>query len=319
MFWAYLERKRRTNTNIDWRCLTNEIVRVWRNELEAELRGSTNKVARQQNTILAYRNHLFNFLYWAHKKGYLKVPMDDPANPETATQGVLSIHEVAVNREFKGFLEVPTDQEITKVMNMISAHSRQRTAPRNLLMFRWASEAGLRNSEIRSLVSSMLPPRAMITIWLRDGITPAMKVKGKGEKIRIIEPPISLLMDTYAYLDEIEELSGPSWASKGKHIFHGRDFGELDLSYVSHLFAHFFAMAGLDSHLHRARAYYVFKVVEGKVQELAENGNLDELHIASILRFVADRVGHEDIKTLRYYISLAVLRISAAERRIIAD
>ena len=146
-----------------------------------------------------------------------------------------------------------------------------------------------------------------------------MKIQGKGKKMRTIEPPISLLMDTYAYLDEIEELSIPTWSTKGKYIFHGREFGELDLSYVSHLFAHFFAMAGIDSHLHRARAHYVFKVVEGKVQELAENGNLDELHIASILRFVADRVGHEDIKTLRYYISLALLRIRAAERRIIAD
>ena len=146
-----------------------------------------------------------------------------------------------------------------------------------------------------------------------------MKIQGKGKKTRTIEPPISLLMDTYAYLDEIEELSIPSWSAKGKYIFHGREFGELDLSYVSHLFAHFFAMAGIDSHLHRARAHYVFKVVEGKVQELAENGDLDELHIASILRFVADRVGHEDIKTLRYYISLALLRIRATERRIIAD
>ncbi|MFG6490417.1 site-specific integrase [Roseateles sp. BYS78W] len=268
--------------------------------------------------VNSYRNIFFEFLYWASRKKLLDVPMDDPSSTAIAEPGVLSINEVGIQKEFKEFLPVPSSDDIRKVMNMIAAHS-PKTARRNLLMFRWASEVGLRNSEIRTLTEASLPSRAAMAAWRRDGTTPAMLVTGKRIKTRTVEPPLSLLEDTYDYLDDISDGASPSWTSQGKHIFYGSKFGPMALSYLSELFARFFALAGMDSHLHRARAYYVYRLVEGKVQELTLHGKLDELQVATILRFVADRVGHEDVKTLRHYISLAVIRLSGPEARIIED
>lgn len=318
LFWVFMAKCLRKGRAIDWKSLDNETIRVWKNELEEETRGTTTQPRREINSVLRYRNIFFDFLYWASRKKLLDVPMDDPDSPAIAEPGVLSINEVGVEKEFKEFLPVPSSEEICKVMNMIAAHS-PRTARRNLLMFRWASEAGLRNTEIRTLTKALLPSRAVIATWRRKGTTPTMAVVGKGTKRRSVEPPLSLLDDTYDYLDDISEGAHPSWSTKGEHIFPGEKHGAMALTYVSALFAKFFALAGSDSHLHRARAYYVYKLVEGKVQELAEHGKLDELHVATILRFVADRVGHEDVETLRHYIRLAVIRLSATEPRIIED
>lgn len=318
LFWTFMGNCLANGVEIDWRKLDNETIRVWKNKLEQECRGTTTQPRRRANTVLGYRNRLFDFLYWAHSMHLLDVPMDDPNDMAATAAGVLSIHEVGVQKEFKGFLPVPSSAEIKKVMNMIAAHSPQ-TARRNLLMFRWASEVGLRNTEIRTLTATSLPSRAEISAWRTGNTTPTMSVVGKGNKGRTVEPPLSLLEDTYDYLDDISEGAHPSWTTKKKHIFFGSTYGAMAPSYVSELFARFFALAGIDSHLHRARAYYVCRIVEGKVQELAVHGKLDELHVSTILRFAADRVGHEDVQTLRHYIQLAVIRLRGAEPRIIAE
>jgi hypothetical protein len=136
-----------------------------------------------------------------------------------------------------------------------------------------------------------------------------MQVEGKGSKRRTIEPPLTLLEDTYSYLDDLEDVADPRWLANKKVLFPNEVGGVLSRTYVSRLFAGFFHMGGFDLHLHRARAYYVYRLIAAKVQDLASNGRLDELHVATILRFAADRVGHSNVKTLRYYVQLSLLRL----------
>jgi integrase len=237
------------------------------------------------------------------------VPMDDPKAPELSEAGTLSIHEVGVEDSAEEMLPVPTDEEIEKTLARIAAHSGSQEVNRNLLFFRWASEAGLRNSEIRPLRVRDLPSRTQVAEWRSRGLTPTMKVQGKGSKRRTIEPPLTLLEDVYSYVADLEEAADPRWLANKKVLFTNKRGRVLSRQYVSHLFAKFFLLGSLDLHLHRARAYYVYKIIEAKVQELASKGRLDELHVATVLRFAADRVGHEDPKTLRYYVRLALVRL----------
>lgn len=309
MFWKHLYRTRPSPNSPpeDWRYLTNETVRVWRNTLQDGLSRTGGE--RKSGTIADYRDALFGFLYWAHREGYMMVPMDDPAAPELAAPGTLSVHEIGINHSPEEMLAVPTEQEIEHTLAQISAHSGPREVTRNQLMFRWASEAGLRNSEIRLLRKRSLPTRAQIAEWRRTEVTPTMEVEGKGCKRRTIEPPLTLLEDTYSHLDDLEHVADPRWLANKKVLFPNEVGGVLSRTYVSRLFAGFFHMGGFDLHLHRARAYYVYRLIAAKVQALASNGRLDELHIATILRFAADRIGHADVKTLRYYVQLSLLRL----------
>lgn len=316
-FWKYLHwvhlNTAASDEPFDWRQITAEQLRTWRDMLLFGRGFSQGKRGRGSNTVLYYRNRVFDFLEWASKNGWMLVEVWDSRKAGEAPLGMLSRTEVAVEEQRFPHLHVPTDDEMDGVMAAIAANSPEKIRARDLLILRWAKEAGLRNTEIRSLTKAHLPSATQIRKWKVQGITPTMEIKGKGGKVRTTEPPFSLLDDTWNYLNEIQEGFSNAeqrlWQAEGEHLFFGPKYKQLARTYVSQRMAHYFRLAGYDNHLHRARAYYIFNLIRAKVRELAVHGKLVELHVATIIRFVLDRVGHESMDTLKHYVDMSVMTL----------
>ncbi|WP_082536639.1 MULTISPECIES: tyrosine-type recombinase/integrase [unclassified Roseateles] len=275
-----------------WRESTISDIRIWRNADAAK--GNRSKTTKSK------LNCLFMLLRWA----YVNKQFDKYVGTwkEECAEGGISPKNANLRVKKEPYLDPPSTKEIEQVAQMIAAHGKAHAA-RDMLIWRWAKEVGLRNSEILTLTRTSFPSWAKIATF-REGVA-KMKVNGKGGKIRTVLPPLSLLTDTREYFESDDYKA----SALDKNIFlsvHGR---RLSQQWISKLFANFFALAGIDSHLHRARAYYLYQLTMRKVRELQATGKLDELHIATILRFVLDVAGHEELDTLRHYVNLAVMSL----------
>jgi site-specific recombinase XerC len=308
-FWNFLDSYPLGAPERDWRRMTNSTVRTWR--------GHMMNSGVHVNSVLYNRNRLFEFYEWASPRGLVDCEVVAPGS-DAFIHGALCRDEVGVEMEHIPPLPIPSFKDITAVLATIAAHSSSSTRARDQLILRWASEVGLRNSELRSLTIFALPTLGTILGWELDGTTPTMTVKGKGKKTRVVEPPSSLLKDTLAFCDIcVRDGLRDTWRSLGGHVFHSPKLSSLSQTYVSARMSNYFKIAGLDSHLHRARAYYAYMLVLLKVQELSKVGRIEELQVSTILRFVADRVGHVNLKTLRYYVNIAVMSLQAKEPQIL--
>ena len=276
-------------TRLAWDEISNSTIRMWRNSMELDERKDT--------TLRDNVNALFRFLEWAYKNDEFDTPV-----LQSLTRGDFgaiarseintSVHEIV-------YAPPPTTEDMEGVQRMIAAHGGNHLK-RDMLMFRWAKQAGLRNSDFRKMRASKFFSRAEIKSLESKDQPAILRIKSKRGKTRSVYPPLSLVKDTREYLDSL-----PSHLVAAYDLIFFGPNGELTQVYVSKLFAYYFKLTGLDSHIHRARAYYLYQLILGKLRELAREGNLNDFSVQTVLQFTLDVAGHSDADTLKYYVNLA--------------
>jgi site-specific recombinase XerD len=146
-----------------------------------------------------------------------------------------------------------------------------------------------------------------------------MEIVGKGDAPRPVPVSPEVLIETHAFVHGVDGvpsardhmLAMRKKTSHEDHIFLSATTGEpLRRESVSHIFSRIFAILtgrkdrrGL--HYHRLRARYASKLVQDLAQEAIDKGYSihDPAEQQLILERVADILGHQDIKTLRYYLN----------------
>jgi site-specific recombinase XerC len=308
VFWEYLEWrraqvKRADEEPLDLSNLNIADIRRWLTQIK-ERNGFLADVKSRRplsGTVRSYRDQLFRFLLWAYENDWITQPVARLNSP-TSDSSVLCPSQVPIEVPMRPFLPVPTTAVIDAVKVAISAHAQPPEVQRDLLIFRWAVEVGLRNSEISGLLESDLPRWAVLRAEQSKGTTPTMQVTGKGSKTREVQPPMSLLVDTHLYLQN-------RGAPMRSCIFQTRSGGRLSQNWISKRFAWYFSIVGEDSHLHRGRAYYIYHLIRDKCRQLARNGKLDKLNITTVIQLALSVAGHENMATLRHYVQLSAMEL----------
>lgn len=275
---------------------------MWRNGFELdELADST----------ATYNiNVLFQFLKWAYNNDEFPTPVLDKLSK--GDFGAIARSEINTSKYETIYSPPPSTLDMVAVQQAIAAHGGTHVE-RDMLMFRWAKEVGFRNADIIEQSATTFFTWGQILELEQEAKPAILKVKGKGEKVRKTHPPVSLLKDTRSYLDSL-----PADEVKSiDRIFYSQDRLPLSQQYVSHRFAYYFKIAGLDSHLHRARAYYLYQLILNKIQELSKNGELNDFSAQTVLQFALNAAGHGDIEVLKYYVDLGLLSLHSKAVKII--
>ena len=277
---------------ITWLDVDESFFRTWRNKV---------MLATSDGNAKTLIDSTLRFLHWANINGIFptSVNLDVAAVP---TKGVINRKNVSVGKIPKKFISPPTTAQIAAAQESIAAFSAERHCERNMLMFLWAKEAGLRKAEFNALKKLKLPSWGELQELERQGAPAAIAIIGKGNKRRTAEPPLSLVIRTKEFVDN-------DTTNRTSYVFVTDGGKMLTLNWVSKMFGKLFKVRNLQFNIHRVRAYYLHNLVLAKLKELAEVGALDQFTVSTVISFVLQRAGHEDKDTLRYYINLALIAL----------
>lgn len=205
--------------------------------------------ARQQwkpETRKAYRNTISSFFRWLRKSGHRA---DDPSQDVPRVKKPHAHPRPCPDRYIKAALEKATESE--------------------KLMIRLGAECGLRRGEIARVHSDDVVP---------DNVGRSLKVRGKGDKQRIVPMP--------------DDLADMVMAAHG-YLFHGRFGGHVEESYVGDHISRLLPN-GYGAHTLRHRF------------ATAAYAATHDLFV------VAELLGHESVETTEHYVAMPDGRLREA-------
>lgn len=325
-FWRNLQQVARK----PWTKADDTLLRAWRNRmLEGVARQDRQKRMRTINKKLYV---VLDFYMWCQEQGYVHniIGVTPPGMQPYPIRLVEVIHRnerrvtspLVYKTRKSPLLPVPTGEEVDLLYIHLSGPHPAHT--RNVLLAMWALDSGIRESELLERTLTELPTLAECQTLKDNDRMYWMPIIGKGEAPRSIPVTADVLLETHAFVTSTEEATSPrdlmlrkrKKRSKEDRIFLSAITGErLNRQSVSHIFSRAFQVVtgradrrGL--HFHRLRGRFASKLVHELAMQTVEEGRSvhdpDEQRL--ILERAADILGHQDTKSLRYYLNAFIDR-----------
>lgn len=320
-YWRHLQQVARK----PWMKVNDALLQDWRNRMLAGVeRKNLEKRKRTFNKKLYV---ILDFYRWCQEQGYVQGIIG--LTPEGEQPYPIRLIEVIYKQQRRitsplilktrkpPLLPVPTNEEIDLLYIQLSGSNP--VHERNVLLTKWALDSGMRESEVLDRVVSDLPTIAECQRLKNAGRLYWMEIVGKGDSSR--EVPISpdVLLETHSFIAGIpgypsgrERMLAPRKSNtREDKIFLSATTGKpLNRQSVSHIFSNAFLLVtgrgdrrGL--HYHRLRARFASKLVQELGIQVLEKGR--SIHDSAEQQLILERamgvLGHQDIKSLRYYLN----------------
>ena len=303
----------------------------WSNDL-ASGGSSDARIATCQLTI-------FRFLVWAERSGIFryrvqiydreklppgmenyKFPVGTDVALKQTKSGTYSrytwTYQRALHRGAIGFRHTPNEGEVRAIHDVAF---RSPLGERDTLIYSWAEFAGLRISEVLRVCRSQMPGGVELDELLDRGGAATIGILGKGNRIRNVIVPMSLVLMTLTYIEGsraelVKRLRArsSSYLEPDEVILSNRTGLPLEPNSVSHRAAVTFRAAGVtNAGAHRLRARFAIDLIEAHLDAIqnADSRLSSEVTAASTILFkVADLMGHTNIHSLRPYLNHALNR-----------
>lgn len=320
-FWRYLQHTARKH----WDQVTDQLLLEWRNSMVAGVdRKSLEKRKRTVNRKLYV---VLEFYRWCQEQGYVQniiglTPEGKPPFPIRLVQVVFRnqariTSPLLYKTRHPMLLPVPTQEEIDSLYVHLSGPSPVKA--RDVLLARWPLDSGLRETEVLGLRVSDIPSLSKCQSLKDQNRLYWMEIIGKGGVARPVPVSADVLLETHAFIRGTKAHPSPrelmlkqrKKSSEEDKIFLSATTGEpLHRQSLSHIFSRVFLIVtgrkdrrGL--HYHRLRARFASKLVQELAMQALEAGRsiYESSEQQLILEKVARILGHQDIKTLRYYLN----------------
>ena len=315
-FWSFLGKD-------SWTDVRDDLMRRWRNHV-AMGKVSAKRVNLCIDVVVA-------FYRWAQEMTLVSrvvgvTPPGGQPYPIRLVQGGGKrrrlVSEVREPGGVRRRQEVPDVDDMDRLYQRLSGPN-EALSERNCGIADMAVKCGLRREEILAVTVDDVPSRATLQRLESKGKAHRLSVTGKGEKTRVV-PVLPEVMGKLR--DHIEghrkDLLGPTTRIE-KSLFLSRRTGRrVNAEWISKLFSRAFGSTNARKlGLHRLRARFASLVVLTLARREMNTRGLNGMREDIILHAAAEVLGHDDIKTLRYYVDLAVktLRAQADGRTIPAD
>lgn len=339
-FWRHLQQVARTS----WDKVDDSLLQAWRNRMLSGV--GLEQLQKRKRTINKKLYVVLEFYLWCQEQGYvediigLTPPGHSPYPIRLVKTSFRNQDRVTSPLIFKTrkppLLPIPTSEEIDQLyIHLSGPHPVHQ---RNVLLAKWALDTGMRESEILDRRVTELPNLAQCQALKDSNRMYWMPIIGKGDAPRSVPVTADVLLDTHAFVTSVESATSPrelmlrrrKKASREDRIFLSGTSGEpLNRQSVSHIFSFAFQLVtgrkdrrGL--HFHRLRGRFASKLVQELAFQTIEDSRSihdpDEQRL--VLERAADILGHQDTKSLRYYLNtfidrdeLAVASAAAKSRR----
>lgn len=329
-FWRHLQQVARQ----PWQEVNDSIIQDWRNRMIAGVEQK--HLQKRKRTTNKKLYAVIDFYKWCQEHGYVRniIGVTQPGKKPYPIRLVENVnrnkHRTTSPLIFKtrkpSPLSVPTDEDIDQLyIHLSGPHPAAR---RNVLLARWALDSGMRESEILDRRITELPTIAECQALMDSDRMYWIPIVGKGETPRSVPVTADVLLETHEFITSTQYTVSPrdlmlkrrKKKSKEDKIFLSSTTGEpLNRQSVSHIFSQaFLLVTGQDDrrnlHFHRLRGRFASKLVQELAFQTTENGRsvFDPDEQRLILERAADILGHQDTKSLRYYLNAFIDRNDAA-------
>ncbi|WP_143084561.1 site-specific integrase [Massilia yuzhufengensis] len=321
-FWNYLEQIRLPYTNV-----TDKELLSWMNMQEA--RGNKLYV------IGARCDSVFDLYCWLEIHGYITNMVRVPGHNDHAVFEPMLSSKKAANGRFRrsryGIISgirpknkdadslqpTPTSEDLTKLYVVADNPGNQDLTDRNHLLIDWYGQTGVRRVEAQNLTVDQIPEWPAIDRLRSLGHAYELRLTiTKGGKARHIGVLPDLLERTRDWIEGPRDKiirrfkrNGLAY-SEPKEIFVSSKTGKaLTLTSMTNLFTAFFSEANVEGHGHRLRAYYLTNLLHAEVEAAigtlrSNGGSAVGIDWDLILRKVAERAGHQNLESLRKYVTI---------------
>lgn len=322
-FWNYLEKRR-----MDYSEITDADLHRWTAGMEDK--GNKDYVSAQRCDAV------FELYCWMEETGrvnyIVKVPgVNDkeeftprltsmPSKPHryrSSRYGIVWAYRPQGN-DIDQVQYTPTAEDLTALYIAADKSENLDLTDRNHLLIDWYGQVGLRRMEAVHLTIDQIPSWPQIDeLQSKRHVHELLLTTTKGGRQRSVGVLPNLLAKTREWIEGPRAVLVQRFkAAKGKYykepaeIFISAKTGErLTVRAVSNYFTSIFDKANVDGHGHRIRAHYLQKLIDAEIDAAmaaiaASAGSAVDIDWELIIRKVAERAGHKDIKTIRKYITL---------------
>jgi site-specific recombinase XerD len=330
-FWRHLQLVAR----MPWDQVDDPLLQDWRNRMLAGV--SREHLQKRKRTINKKLYVVVDFYRWCQEQGYVQniIGVTPPGRQPYPIRLIEVVHRnqhrvtspLYYKTRRSPLLPVPTGEEVDLLyVHLSGPHPADQ---RNVLLAKWVLDSGMRESEVLDRTVEELPTLAQCQALKDADRLYWMPIIGKGESPRSVPITPDVLIETHAFINTVHEdapsprdlmLKHRKKKSKEDRIFLSATRGEgLRRESVSHIFSRAFLLVtgrkdrrGL--HFHRLRARFASKLVQELAMQTLEEGRSihdpDEQRL--ILERAADILGHQDTKSLRYYLNAFIDRDEVA-------
>ena len=316
MYWSF-------RGSSPWTQVSSDLMRLWRNHLVGVER-SNKRVNYCIDVVVA-------FYRWAQEETLINgvvgaTPPGGQPYPIRLVQGrgrkgrwVSEVREPAGGPSRQ---EVPDVEDVDTLYARLSGPHEARSE-RNCLVADLAVGCGLRRDEILSMTTDDVPSKAALQELWDKGKAHRLSVVGKGGKKRVVPvlPEMMLKLREHIRVHR-KTLLGPTTRLEKSLFLSSRTGRRVNAEWISRLVSRAFGSTEERKlGLHRLRARYASLIVLTLAKREMKTRGLNGIREDLILYAAAEVLGHVDINTLRYYVSLAVktLRAQAEGRPSPAD
>jgi integrase len=190
-----------------------------------------------------------------------------------------------------------------------------RLDPRDRLIVEWAALTGMRRMEIAGLPKSALTKTANLE-FTTTPVVPIRLDVTKGDKVRHVYPPLSLIDRTHAFLRE-ERAVTVSRARKRSSNYNEPDFlfltnrgDPMSPRAVGAMFARTSAAAGVSATFHSLRHTFAGVMLRSLQRQAQHNSELNPLLALQTI------LGHADISTTSTYLRMVATDLAAIEEAV---
>jgi site-specific recombinase XerD len=323
-FWRHLQQVARKQ----WHEVDDALLQGWRNKMVAGV--SRENLQKRRRTVNKKLYVVLGFYRWSQELGYVKdiIGLTPPGGQPYPIRLIEVVHKqqrritspLLYKERRAPVLPVPTLEEIDLLY--IHLAGPKPVDQRDVLLARWTLDSGMRESEVLDRLVDELPTPKHCQALKDAGRLYWMPIIGKGDAPRLVPVSPDVLLETHAFITGAEGvpsardlmLAQRKKTSYEGHIFLSSTTGEpLKRQSVSHIFSRIFLLVtgrpdrrGL--HYHRLRARFASTLVQELALGAIEKGYsiYDPAEQQLILERAADILGHQDVKSLRYYLNTFV-------------
>jgi site-specific recombinase XerD len=321
-FWNFLEKD-----DIAFSEVTDTELLTWLNQQKN--RGNKDYV------VAARCDAIFDMYCWLQIKGYVEDMVRIPNhNDDVVFEPMLSSKTARPSRfrpsrygvvsairpngsDADSIQPTPNSDELSKLYIVADNPDNFDLTERNQLLIDWYGQTGVRRLEVQNLTVDQIPDWSTIDKLRAYGHAYEMRItETKGDKPRHIGVLPHLLERTREWIEGGRANIVNRFKRKDsaylepKEIFISNKTGEaISLKAITNLFTSFFRKANVDGHGHRIRAYYLNNLLQAEVDAamatLTSNGGTSaSIDWELIIRKVAERAGHQNLDTLRKYVTI---------------
>lgn len=322
LFWNFLESRA-----LHYSEVTDDILLTWMNEQEQ--RGNKEHVSGARCDAIFY-------LYcWLEINGYIENSVRIPGhNDKSFFKPMLSSRKAAFSRfrpsrygvisairpkgKDAGSLQsTPTAEDLTQLYVASDNPKNLHLTERNHLLIDWYGQTGGRRLEAQNLSIDQIPEWSVIDSLRECGHAFELRlVRTKGRKPRHIGVLPHLLERTREWIEgpraEIIrrfKRKYPGYEEPNEVFISNKTGRALTLTPISNLFRSIFTKAKVEGHGHRIRAYYLNNLLQAELDAAiailkSNGGTAANIDWELLLRKVAERAGHQNIESLRSYVTI---------------